>query len=272
MAGTSLLSNSPSDNNATISSSRSSGAPTMQSALAASFADFLTVSIHQILFLRDVYPRTTFLPVRAYNYPVRQSRHPRVCDYIRDVSIAVGTEILKGSSIRGVSVIISSVRSNRPLERYAFDLSSFPRVSPANEINTTTFFGTERMSSSASRGKSAAEQRQEENVDIESQFRACLARLASACARLTPLPSCEDDDFSFTVCIELWQDALPPAGTTSEEQAWIVAEPEKHSAQQHSNPPPSNNDKAKTVPVRRVEAGELRLEVWVEEARQKFEE
>ncbi|KAJ5371103.1 uncharacterized protein N7496_007195 [Penicillium cataractarum] len=225
--------------------------PTNQSALAASFTNFLTVSVHQILFLRSVYPRATFLPVRAYNYPVRQSRHPKVCDYINDASIAVGTEILKGT-ITAVSIIISSLRTNQPLERYAFDLSGFPRA-PSGEA----------------------------------QFRACLARLASACARLTPLP--RDDEFSFTVCIEVREDALPPAGTTNEEQTWIVAEPGKvhlrsctapysvskvrNGEPQHQQPsPPVSNGRAKTVPVRRVEAGELRLELWVEEARQKFGE
>ncbi|CAK42571.1 uncharacterized protein An15g06190 [Aspergillus niger] len=213
--------------------------PNNQSALAASFTNFLTVSIHQILFLRSVYPRATFLPVRAYNYPVRQSRHPKVCDYINDASIAVGTEILKGT-ITAVSIIISSLRTNQPLERYAFDLSGFPPGVPV----------TDRASAPTS-------------VDLEAQFRACLARLASACARLTPLP--RDDEFSFTVCIEVREDALPPAGTTTEEQTWIVAEPDKVHLRSCTAP-------YSTVPVRRVEAGELRLELWVEEARQKFNE
>ncbi|CAI7608885.1 unnamed protein product [Penicillium palitans] len=234
--------------------------PTNQSALAASFTNFLTVSVHQILFLRSVYPRATFLPVRAYNYPVRQSRHPKVCDYINDASIAVGTEILKGT-ITAVSIIISSLRTNQPLERYAFDLSGFPRAPVSDRGPAPT------------------------SVDLEAQFRACLARLASACARLTPLP--RDDEFSFTVCIEVREDALPPAGTTKEEQTWIVAEPGKvhlrsctapfsvskvRNGEPQQAPPKVSNGRAKTVPVRRVEAGELRLELWVEEARQKFNE
>ncbi|PKY05501.1 DNA-binding protein [Aspergillus campestris IBT 28561] len=255
--------------------------PTNQSALAASFTSFLTVSIHQILFLRSVYPRATFLPVRAYNYPVRQSRHPKVCDYINDASIAVDAEILKGS-ITAVSIIISSLRTNQPLERYAFDLSGFPRV-PAGEVNTT--FDDRREDPSNKTGVPVPDRGATPTPDLEAQFRACLARLASACARLTPLP--RDDEFSFTVCIEVQEDALPPAGTTTEEQTWIVAEPGKvhlrsctapYSVSKLKNgepqpPPPTvSNGRAKTVPVRRVEAGELRLELWVEEARQKFNE
>lgn len=249
--------------------------PNTQAALAASFTNFLSVSIHQILFLRSVYPRSTFLPVRAYNYPVRQSRHPKVCDYINDVALAVETEILKGT-ITAVTVIISSIRTNQPMERYAFDLSGFPHV-PAGEIYTTF----EERKEDTSRSPSATQ------ADLEAQFRACLARLASACARLTPLP--RDDEFGFTVCIEVREDALPPAGTTKEEQTWIVAEPGQvhlrsctapfsvsklgndKQQQQQQTATKVTNGRAKTVPVRRVEAGELRLELWVEEAKQKFD-
>ena len=256
--------------------------PNNQSALAASFTNFLTVSIHQILFLRSVYPRATFLPVRAYNYPVRQSRHPKVCDYINEASISVGTEILKGT-ITAVSIIISSLRTNQPLERYAFDLSGFPRV-PTGEVNTTF---EDRREDSSKPGTPVSDRGAPSppTPDLEAQFRACLARLASACARLTPLP--RDEEFSFTVCIEVREDALPPAGTTKEEQTWIVAEPGKvhlrsctapysvsklRNGEPQQPPPRVSNGRAKTVPVRRVEAGELRLELWVEEARQKFNE
>jgi mitotic spindle assembly checkpoint protein MAD2B len=247
--------------------------PDTQAAIAASFTNFLSVAMHQILFLRNVYPRATFLPVRAYNYPVRQSRHPKVCDYINDVAIAVESEILKGT-ITAVTVIISSVRTNQPMERYAFDLSGFPHV-PVGELYTTFEERKEEASKPASTAQS---------IDLEAQFRACLARLASACARLTPLP--RDDEFGFTVCIEVREDALPPVGTTKEEQTWIVAEPGQVHVRSctapfsvskvgsHSQQPllPKINGRAKTVPVRRVEAGELRLELWVEEARQKFDE
>ncbi|KAL3706511.1 hypothetical protein TMatcc_007523 [Talaromyces marneffei ATCC 18224] len=224
---------------ATAPISAAKGLPNTQAAIAASFTNFLGVAMHQILFLRSVYPRATFLPVRAYNYPVRQSRHPK------------------------------------PMERYAFDLSGFPHV-PVGEIYTTF---EERNKEDATRPPPTAQ-----TIDLEAQFRACLARLASACARLTPLP--RDDEFGFTVCIEVREDALPPAGTTKEEQTWIVAEPGQVHVRSctapfsvsklgsYSQQPaiPKINGRAKTVPVRRVEAGELRLELWVEEARQKFDE
>jgi len=261
----------------TSNTSAAKSIPTNQADLAAAFTSFLSVSIHQILFLRSVYPRVTFLPVRAYNYPVRQSRHPKVCDYINDVALAVENEVLKGT-ITAVTVILSSIRTNQPMERYAFDLSGFPHVAGADVYTTFAERSQDRSRTPLTT----------QTIDLEAQFRACLARLASACARLTPLP--QDDEFGFTVCIEVREDALPPAGTTREEQAWIVAEPgQVHlrschapcSVSKASNEKPgstclpssqASKGQAKTVPVRRVEAGELRLELWVEEAKQKFDE
>lgn len=64
-------------------------------AVVLAFSDFLTVSIHTILYERDIYPRTSFLKARKYNYPVRQSRHPKVCQWIQDAVAAVEVEMLK---------------------------------------------------------------------------------------------------------------------------------------------------------------------------------
>lgn len=64
-------------------------------AVVSAFSDFLTVAIHTILFERDIYPKSSFLKARKYNYPVRQSRHPTVCQWIRDAVAAVEVEMFK---------------------------------------------------------------------------------------------------------------------------------------------------------------------------------
>ncbi len=64
-------------------------------AVVSAFSDFLTVAIHTILYERDIYPRESFLKARKYNYPVRQSRHPKVCRWIQDAVNAVEGEMLK---------------------------------------------------------------------------------------------------------------------------------------------------------------------------------
>ena len=64
-------------------------------AVVSAFSDFLTVAVHTILYERDIYPRTSFLSARKYNYPVKQSRHPKVCKWIQDAVAAVEIEMLK---------------------------------------------------------------------------------------------------------------------------------------------------------------------------------
>lgn len=64
-------------------------------AVVSAFSDFLVVAIHTILYERNVYPRNSFLKARKYNFPVRQSRHPKVCKWIQDAVAAVEVEMLK---------------------------------------------------------------------------------------------------------------------------------------------------------------------------------
>ena len=67
-------------------------------AVVSAYCDFLTVAIHTILYERNIYLQTSFLKARKYNYPVRQSRHPKVCKWIQDAVVAVEGEILKVGS------------------------------------------------------------------------------------------------------------------------------------------------------------------------------
>ena len=67
-------------------------------AVVSAYCDFLTVAIHTILYERNIYLQTSFLKARKYNYPVRQSRHPKVCKWIQDAVVAVAGEMLKVGS------------------------------------------------------------------------------------------------------------------------------------------------------------------------------
>lgn len=64
-------------------------------AVVSAYCDFLTVAIHTILYERNVYPQTSFIKARKYNYPVRQSRHPKLCKWIMDAVSSVEVEMLK---------------------------------------------------------------------------------------------------------------------------------------------------------------------------------
>ncbi|OJD28380.1 hypothetical protein ACJ73_00221 [Blastomyces percursus] len=309
---TSTNSNNSNINNHTHSH-RTSPLPDTYAALASSVASFLAVSIHQILYLRAIYPQPTFLPVRHFNHPVRQSRHPKVCTWVTDACAAVEGQLLK-CSVAAVSVVILSARTNRPLERYTFDMTQIPEV-PASDVHTP-FENSSSADQQEQQLPSATKPQTHPRpapIDLEAQFRAVLARLASACARLTPLP--RDEEYTPTLHIVLRNNADSPAGVTKEEQLWIAAEPgrkvdmnnTKHSNNSNTtrylNPTGTSNGsdnddsfgnnstmarnggggtdgssrhgsrgRAKTVPVRTVDAGEMKLEVWIEEAKGKFEE
>lgn len=248
-----------------------------QSALITTLTSFLTVSVHHILFLRRIYPLVSFLSTRAYNYPVRQNRHPAVCEWVQSAIDAVRDQLEKGT-VEKVAMCIFECNNNEVLERWTFDLRALPVVD-RKEMDTM-FEGRSKDVG----GEGEAEARSDNvlkrrlNVaDLEAQFRAVLSRLNSAAGKMKDLP--EDLEYSFTITIEVKENADRPVGRLGkEERKWVAAEPENWIDDEEGDAPTSgygdsrHRDRtSKTVPVRRLEAGELRMEVWVEESKAKFE-
>jgi mitotic spindle assembly checkpoint protein MAD2B len=244
-------------------------------ALVNTLASFLTVSIHHILYLRHIYPPVSFLSTRAYNYPVRQSRHPAVCAWINDAIAAVKGQLEK-NTVERVAVCIYECDANRVLERWTFDLRCFPVVEkrerdvPFDDVATSTDDPTLC--------------RKINIADLEAQFRAMLSRITTSAGRLKPLPSGNNaPECSFTVTIEVKDDADRPVGRLEkEERKWIAAEPDVFEdfapntgsgpdEDQTGSSKSSEKQSGKTVPVRRLEVGELRMEVWIEESKAKLE-
>lgn len=207
--------------------------------LITAFTDFLTVAIHLILYERAIYPRTSFLSARKYNFAVRQNRHPKVCEWINDAITAVEAELLRSAVERVVVVIYS--KHIKPLERYVFDSSRFPQVA-ASELDTPL------VRTEADGEKSPILP----IVDMEEQFRATLSKLSNASSKLKALPS----GCTFTVAIELREEGEAPI---RHPQPWMPVQPALDRR---------NDDRADnvTVPVRAVSAGEMVFEAWVEEA------
>ena len=73
--------------------------------VVAAYIDFLTVAIHTILYERNIYPQESFIKARKYNYPVRQSRHPKLCTWIIDAVEKVKVEMLKVGSMCLISLL-----------------------------------------------------------------------------------------------------------------------------------------------------------------------
>jgi mitotic spindle assembly checkpoint protein MAD2B len=82
--------------------------------LLTSFNSFLTVAIHNILYYRNIYPPSTFLSTKAYNLPVHQNRHPKVCAWVRDAVDAVAVQLSTGHVSRIANVIHSPLEATLP--------------------------------------------------------------------------------------------------------------------------------------------------------------
>ncbi|KIY01171.1 uncharacterized protein Z520_02723 [Fonsecaea multimorphosa CBS 102226] len=236
-------------------------------ALLDTVTSFLTVATHHVLYLRRLYPPVSFLSARAYNYPVRQNRHPAVCAWVNDAVSAIRDQLDK-NTVEKVLLCIYECDGNHVLERWTFDLRSFPSI-----VNGDVDIPFESTPSD----DGDLLNNQVNLADLEANFRATLSRISTSAARLRPLPEGPDaPECSFTLAIEVKDRADRPVGRIEkEERKWIAAEPQPRPPS--STPGLQRNDKespslsARTHPVRRVEAGELQMEVWVEEAAAKFE-
>lgn len=95
------------------------------SSTVAVYANLLTlpveVTLHTILYLRQIYPPTTFSRRRAHGVPVYQSRHPQVREYIAEIVSLLSKELANGN-LKRVSVVVKSAASGLALERFLVDV------------------------------------------------------------------------------------------------------------------------------------------------------
>ena len=243
-----------------------------QGALITTITSFLCVAVHHILFLRHIYPPVSFLSTRAYNYPVRQNRHPAVCQWVLSALDAIADQLGKGT-VDKVAMCIFECDDNQVLERWTFDLRALPVVDRKDA--DTMFEERGADSGQAAAGEDTPLKRKLNIADLEAQFRAVLARLNVASGRLKPLP--KDRELSFALTIDVKESADRPVGRLEkEERKWVAAEPDSFASDEEQDVDGQPRKKkagphGMTVPVRRLEAGELRMEVWVEESKTKLE-
>ncbi|KAL9622585.1 MAG: hypothetical protein Q9160_003082 [Pyrenula sp. 1 TL-2023] len=198
----------------------------------------LRALIHHILYLRRIYPRDSFTPVRTYNHPTQQSRHPAVTSWITSAISAAGQQLRK-NVLQTISIVIFAVDSNTVYERYVVDLSDLPVVEDWRRDAESEFASDKELSPATL-------------ADLSAQFRALLTRVDTMCARMKPLPT--DEESTFTVCMEVKDEADRPVGRLDPaERVWVAAESEAEKM-------------GKMKAIRRVEVGELRMEMWIEEA------
>lgn len=269
--------------------------PTYLETLGA-FTTFLTAYTHTLLYLRNLYPKTSFVQSRFHSTSVYQSRHPLVCEWIRDAIAAVREELLDGTVAR-IGIVVFSYDSEaktgsaKIMERYMFDVSSFPVVEK-NERNMEIewdYNSSDAQDSDADEEQPKKKGKQklfDANVDINlsEQFRAALVSLTSRTSQLAPLPP----HCSFNISMELKDegDIDPPIGHP---QPWIPVQPSLQKTGRKATSRDENEEEeiesgrrenaegadlggAKVTPIRSVEAGVFRFETWVEEGKAKFEQ
>jgi mitotic spindle assembly checkpoint protein MAD2B len=270
-------------------------APTYLETLSA-FTSFLTAYTHTLLYLRALYPRTSFVQSRFHNTPVYQSRHPLVCEWIQDAIAAVRDELLEGSVSRiGIVIFsssdteVSSPGSAKIMERYMFDVSTFPVVSK-NERNMEIEWdspsddaGNESDASEPAVKKKKGKEKELDagvDVDISEQFRAALIVLTTRTSQLAALPP----NCSFNISMELKDegDVDPPI---RHPQPWIPVQPSLQKTGRKATARDEDEEKdveagkkseggdlggVKVTPIRSVQAGVFRFETWVEEGKAKF--
>lgn len=224
--------------------------PQSQQTLTTTLTTFLTILTHQILYLRSLYPRSSFLSSRAYNHPVHQSRHPAVCAWVTDLIDALTPQLLR-STAANIAFVIYAVDSGEPMERFVVDLMEWPKVPVGEEL---TPFETRPLDERVS-------------VNIDAQFRAVFSRLSAAAGRLKPIP--RGTECSLSVVLEVKDNAEAPASSALQDRVWMAAEPEADSSAESDTRGPQRGN-GKTTPVRRVDAGEIRMEIWAEETRGKL--
>ncbi|KUI63653.1 DNA polymerase zeta processivity subunit [Cytospora mali] len=264
--------------------------------LFSSFTSFLTVSIHTILYYRGIYPKQTFLSAKAFNLPVHQSRHPKVCSWINDAVDAVMAQIAQGRVERVAVVIhapmapsslqLSSAQQLTPgsiLERWMFDVSHFPAwpggiealnnfrgEGGGNEQNDEDGPEDEDGSGDDNTKDATDDGGPAENdltsainwTDVDEQLRGAVRRLAYAGEKMEPFP----EGCTFTVAVELRDEAQTPIGHP---QPWIPSQPGLQPASRGRSQKGHDVGGVKTTPIRAIEAGPLFFECWVEEGEAK---
>ncbi|KAI9284477.1 DNA-binding protein [Umbelopsis sp. AD052] len=195
-------------------------------------SEFIEVAIHQILYVRGLYPKEIFATRQKYSTPVHMSRHPDINQYINHVVAACKDGIHK-KNVKTVALEVFDFQQ-RPVERFVFELHSIFVLSPHQNADSVT---TEMLW-----------------PDLELQLRAFLLRIHATNSLLKPLP----EDSKFLVVVDMERPVVPASlqenktGVTP----WIPAgDGQKADAFSGSH----------LIPLKSVDTGVLQMNLFVQE-------
>ncbi|XP_021922607.1 mitotic spindle assembly checkpoint protein MAD2B isoform X3 [Zootermopsis nevadensis] len=88
--------------------------------------EFLEVAIHNVLYVRNIYPTSIFVRRKKYGVPVQMSTHPYLNEYITECLKTI-KDLLTKNEVRKVTVVFFD-EAQIPVERFIFDILDLNRT------------------------------------------------------------------------------------------------------------------------------------------------
>ncbi|KAK0060737.1 mitotic spindle assembly checkpoint protein MAD2B [Biomphalaria pfeifferi] len=83
--------------------------------------EFIEVSIHCILYNRNLYPQGVFEKRNKYNVPVQMCQHPEVRSYVNSIIESLALLLSEGR-VDKISVVILKEETGEPLEKFVIEV------------------------------------------------------------------------------------------------------------------------------------------------------
>lgn len=206
--------------------------PSSTPPLLTLFTTFLAATLHTLLHNRGLYPAATFLSARVLNLSVYQSRHPAVCAWVRSATEAIAAQLTdraSSSSGQGAGsepaltpvtrialLVVHHPRTRAVLERWILDVRTLPLFWHADNDNDHSSNANGGYDDAAPAAAGNGNGRNTVNMaDATEALRGALRRIALAAEGLPLLPP----ECTFTVAVELRDDALAPIGVSARQDS-----------------------------------------------------
>lgn len=165
--------------------------------------EFLETWFHQILYQREIYPRSIFELYKKFGIPVRIAEAPQVRDYLATFVKTCYPFFEKGD-IKFVSLTI--IENGEPVEKFVFEINSYLRNAEV-QLPEDLILESESIYTLA---------------DLEQHFRACLIKI-NACEPRPNAATNTDVERTFSLSIEKIEEGYPEKNK-EEDIDWIPAE------------------------------------------------
>ena len=90
------------------------------------FTEFVEVLLHQIIYLRDIYPASIFVTRRKFNLPLHMPQHPWANEYIRKVVESLRKNLTPpDTDVDSMGIVVFTTGGQ--IERFRLEFGSLSR-------------------------------------------------------------------------------------------------------------------------------------------------